>query len=125
MKAATMTNSGVRIDADGRLLCPECGSEYSHAEIVYVATRKEDGPFDEITVNAITGQVRTQNDPAAPTGEIVGAGRRHRIAVSGSCETGAHSFAVVLTQHKGVTLAETVTGIPHETDGDPQTAARY
>lgn len=115
-----MISNGIRTDADGRLLCPECGSEWTHSEIVYVAARKEDGPFDEISVNAITGQVKTHNDLAAPAGAAVGEGRRHRIAVTGSCETGGHSFAIVLTQHKGVTVVETVTDIQRDVYGDPQ-----
>jgi hypothetical protein len=40
--------------------------------------------------------------------------------VSGHCETGGHKFAIVFTQHKGVTFVEMVTPIPHETDGDPE-----
>jgi hypothetical protein len=120
-----MTSSGIRVDGDGRLLCPACGSEWTHSEIVYVAARGEDRPFNEIAVNAITGQVKTHNDQAAPAGVAVGLGRRHRISVTGSCEAGGHRFAIVFTQHKGVTFVETMEGIPHETDGDPQSTLRY
>jgi hypothetical protein len=50
----------------------------------------------------------------APVGEIVGVGvgRRHRIAVTGICERAGHRrFAVVFTQHKGVTYVEAVSPV--------------
>jgi hypothetical protein len=112
-----MTGSAFRTDEDGSLLCPSCGSEWTHIEIVYVAARQEDGPFNEITVNAVTGQVKTHGDQPAPVGPTSGEGRRQRIAVTGYCETGSHKFAIVFTQHKGQIFAETVTPILHETHG--------
>jgi hypothetical protein len=41
----------------------------------------------------------------------VGVGRRHRIAVTGICEQAGHRFAVVFTQHKGVTYVEAVSPV--------------
>jgi hypothetical protein len=115
-----MTGSAIRTDENGSLLCPVCGTEWTHSEIVYVSARREDGSFNEISVNAVSGQVTTHGDQAAPAGPAVGQGRRQRIAVTGYCETGRHNFAIVFTQHKGVTCAEIVTPILHETYGDPQ-----
>lgn len=117
-----ITIYGWSTNEDGWLLCPACGSEWTHSEIEYVAARREDDSFNEIAVNAITGQVKTHGDEAAPAGPAVGEGRRQRIAVTGVCETGDHTFAIVFTQHKGVTLVEAVTPIPHETNGDPEPA---
>ena len=115
-----MAVNTVRVSEDGYLLCPACGSEWTHTEIVYVAARREDDTFNEITVNAITGQVKTHGDQAAPAGATQGEGRRQRIAVTGFCEENDHNFAIIFTQHKGVTFAEAVTPIPHETNGDPE-----
>jgi hypothetical protein len=95
-------------------------------EIVYIAARREDEEANEITVSAVTGQIRTHEKQSAPAGPAVGDGRRHRIAITGHCEgDGAHKFAVVFTQHKGWTIMEAVTPIPHETDGDPQAELRW
>jgi hypothetical protein len=115
------TSTAIRISEDGALLCPACGAEGTHMEIVYIAARREDEEVNEITVSAVTGQIRTREKQSAPAGPAVGDGRRHRIAITGHCEgDGEHKFAVVFTQHKGWTFMEAVTPIPHETDGDPQ-----
>jgi hypothetical protein len=87
-------------------------------DIVRVAARREDREFNEITVNAITGQIGTHGETPAPTGSLVGTGRRQRVAVTGYCEEG-HSFAFVFTQHKGGTYVEVISPIPHAVDGDP------
>lgn len=95
-------------------------------EIVYIAARQEDEEFNEITVSAVTGQIRTHEEQSAPAGPAVGDGRRHRIAITGYCEgEGEHKFAVVFTQHKGWTFMEAITSIPHETNGDPQAELRW
>jgi hypothetical protein len=112
-------DSPIQLDGNGLLLCPTCKADTTHAEIVRVAARREDAAFNEITVNAITGQVVTHGSEPAPAGPAKEEGRRQRIAVTGYCESGGHSFAVVFTQHKGGTYVEMVAPIPHEVDGDP------
>jgi hypothetical protein len=89
------------------MLCPVCDHNATHVDVVHVAARQEDRDFDEITVNALTGQVVTHSDESAPFGDRVKEGRRHRIALRGWCEEG-HDFAIVFTQHKGTTFVEVV-----------------
>ncbi len=115
-----MTSASITVDVDGQLLCPACGEKDTHVDIAYVAARREDDDPNEIVVNAVTGRVVTHDSVSAPAGSAVGSGRRHRIALAGYCEVNGHTFAVVFTQHKGVTLVETVTPIGHAADGDPQ-----
>lgn len=88
------------------LCCPLCGDTYTHVDEVAVAARPsgEDGPITGVGVNA-SGDVV---DRAVPAGRHVGEGRRHRFALLGWCETCAGRFALVFTQHKGVTLVESV-----------------
>ena len=109
----------IQVDQEGHLLCPVCREDTTHVEIVRVAARHEDQQFNEITVNAITGQIGTHGDLAAPAGPAQGTGRRQRVAVTGYCEQGGHPFALVFTQHKGATVVETITPIPHDVVGDP------
>ena len=95
-------------DQDSRwLLCPVCDHNATHIDVVQVAARREDRDFNEITVNAVTGQVMTHGDSPAPVGDAVRQGRRHRITLLGWCEEG-HGFAIVFTQHKGTTFVEVV-----------------
>jgi len=112
-------NNPIRLDDNGLLLCPVCDWNATHMEIVRVAARREDRDFNEITVNAITGQIATHGEVSAPTGPKEHEGRRQRIALTGYCEEGNHSFAIVFTQHKGGTYVETVAPIAHEVVGDP------
>jgi hypothetical protein len=113
-----MTDRSIRTDHQQLLLCPVCGFDATHVDFAYVAARREDRDVNEITVNAVTGQVRTHGESPAPAGSLEGEGRRHRIALAGHCEEG-HNFALVFTQHKGGTYVEVVTPIPHDVDGDP------
>jgi hypothetical protein len=115
-------NSPIRLNDNGLLLCPACGWDATHLEIVRVAARREDQHSNEITVNAITGQITTHGDMPAPTGSKEGEGRRQRVAVTGYCEEGQHSFAIIFTRHKGGTYVETVTPIAHEVVGDPSSS---
>lgn len=90
------------------LLCPVCGCRETHVDVVKVAARRaEDSEFDEITVDA-KGRVATHGTAPAPAGPTVNEGRRHRMALLGSCETQGCKFAIVFTQHKGATLVEVV-----------------
>lgn len=70
-----MVNAPIAFD-DGQLLCPLCpdGWEYVHVDGVRVSAGGEDGDFNEIAVDAITGQVSTHNAEAAPSGAYVGGG---------------------------------------------------
>lgn len=96
----------VRTNDDQELLCPLCGDSWTHVEGVHVSARGEDGPINEITVDAINGAVRTNLTTAGPMGAAVGEGRRQRISLTGTCETCGGQFALVFTQHKGVTYVE-------------------
>ena len=92
----------------GLLTCPSCGDTYGvHVEQVRVSARVEDGVFDEIIVDARSGQVSTHNPEEGPRGHAVGVGRRHRISLMGYCELCPGScFSLVFTQHKGETFVE-------------------
>ena len=98
----------IRVNYRGVLLCPFCDFEYTHLDLVQVAARAEDGPFTEIAVDAVTGGVAQPSPVSAPAGEIVGTGRRHRIAIHGWCEGCHRYFDLVFTQHKGETYAEII-----------------
>jgi hypothetical protein len=105
----------VYTDNDNQLCCPLCGDIWVHLDESRVAARPdgEDGPIVGIGVNA-RGSV-TGTTGRVPEGPTVGEGRRHRIALLGYCETCAGQFALVFTQHKGVTFAESVELPPVET----------
>lgn len=91
-------------------MCPYCDDTYTHVEQVFVSARREDRDINEITVNAVSGQVKTHERQAGPKGRGVDIGRRQRIALGGSCEGCGRRFAWVFTQHKGVTLVELAEG---------------
>lgn len=79
-----------------------------------MAARREDKPYTYVHVDGISGEVGQGDDiPSAPTGQAVGEGRRHRIALTGFCELCGGDYAIVFTQHKGQTHVETVS-INHE-----------
>lgn len=91
---------------DDELCCPLCGDSNTHVDRVSVAARPkgEDGPVISIDVaaNGVVGE------SAVPTSRHVGVGRRHRIALIGWCESCDGEFALLFTQHKGVTLVESI-----------------
>jgi hypothetical protein len=98
----------VYTSSDDELCCPLCGDINTHVDRAMVAGRPqgEDGPITEIAF-------RADGIVADATGEIpeshhVGVGRRHRIALIGWCESCSGEFALLFTQHKGVTLVESV-----------------
>lgn len=86
-------------------MCPACGGEYLHFDQVEVAARREDGPFNNITVHAVSGRITTHG-PAPAVGSVVGQGRRHRIVLVANCETCSARPQLVFTQHKGQTFVE-------------------
>ena len=88
------------------LRCPQCGDEWTHVDEVRIAARGEDAPFTHIRVDAQSRRVETHCQDPAPTGIEVGDGRRHRIALMGWCETCRGTWALVFTQHKGITFVE-------------------
>jgi hypothetical protein len=94
------------IDADSLLTCPACSGTNIHVDQIFVSARDEDQAADEIVVNAMSGQVSSRGRGEAPTGAVVGVGRRHRIALAGCCEICHEPLALVFTQHKGQTLVE-------------------
>lgn len=96
---------------DDELCCPLCGGMNTHVDQVAIGARPtgEDGPIRELLVDA--GGIVTHK-AGVPTGRWVGAGRRHRFALIGWCEMCDGKFALVFTQHKGVTLTESVNLTP-------------
>lgn len=110
-----MTNLPIRLD-DGQLACPLCQdfSNTTHVDRVYVSARKEDRDFNHITVDAVTGQLRTHEITPSPWGDMVKEGRRHRISLVGDCEICGGWFALVFTQHKGTTFVEAVQVNPQD-----------
>ena len=90
------------------LCCPLCGDTNTHLDEVAVAARLlgEGGPVAEIGMDA-RGAV-TNRASLVPVGRQVGTGRRHRFSLFGWCEACDGRFALVFTQHQGVTLVESV-----------------
>ncbi len=104
----------VYTDNDNQLCCPLCGESNVHVDEARVAARPvEDGEVTHVSVTS-KGVIGAE---LPPVGKRVGAGRRHRIALHGWCEMCSGKFAIVFTQHKGVTFVE-----PQEID--PQTSVR-
>jgi hypothetical protein len=99
---------GTREHEGNRLACPTCGDTTgTHVDSVLIAARQDDGPFNNIVVDAISGAVQTQVEVEPPSGETVGQGRRHRIVLVVECEHCAGKrHNLVFTQHKGVTFVE-------------------
>lgn len=93
---------------DDELCCPLCGDTNTHVDRVGMAARTtgEDGEITEIGFNA--RGVVTDDTGNIPLSRQVGVGRRHRIALFGWCESCDGEFALLFTQHKGVTLVESV-----------------
>lgn len=109
MTATIDLSSPLRMRTEGDVLCcPRCRGYCTHMENVQIAARREDDPFNEIKVNAVTGKIVTHDDSSAPAGEAVGEGRRQRIAIDCYCEICGGTFHLVFTQHKGVTHIEWV-----------------
>jgi hypothetical protein len=98
----------VYTDNDNQLCCPMCGDVYVHVDQARIAARPdgEDGREAPIAVTA-RGRVLIEGAPV-PAGPTVMTGRRHRIALLGWCENCSANFALVFTQHKGVTFVESV-----------------
>lgn len=94
---------------DGELCCPLCGDSNTHVDRVAAAARPagEDGRIVEFTVDH-RGYLGVDTEGATPRSTQVGEGRRHRFALLGWCECCAGRFALVFTQHKGVTLVESM-----------------
>lgn len=109
----------VYTNRDNELCCPLCGDSNTHIDRVAMAARPdgEDGPIAEIAVTN-TGDVSDQADGIPPS-RYVGEGRRHRIALIGWCELCTGEFALLFTQHKGVTYTESVNLQRAVTDGWP------
>lgn len=105
----------------GVMACPLCGGESTHIDAVAVSARKEDGEFNEIRVDALTGAVSTHREARGPvlvdTDRSDTVGRRQRIGLLGWCEEGGHEFNLVFLQHKGATL---VGASAEQNDTDPR-----
>lgn len=98
------------IDEAGILMCPVCEtSVYVHVDRVSVFTRGEDEVGAGVAMDAVTGSLQLGGSTLVPSGSFVGEGRRHRIALTGSCEECRQTFSIVFTQHKGSTYVELET----------------
>lgn len=99
---------GIYTNVNSEMVCPLCGDTNTHVDRMAMAARPngEDGTIVEITVPADGDVIRGGRD--IPPSRHVGLGRRHRIALYGWCESCNGEFALLFTQHKGVTLVESV-----------------
>jgi hypothetical protein len=92
----------VLVDPDGLLVCPLCGSNWTHVDDVFIAGRpREAGPIVPIHVDA-EGRVRNGSQVALP----ITPDRRHSIGLQGYCETCSGRFVIEFEQHKGQTRVD-------------------
>jgi hypothetical protein len=84
---------------NSELLCPWCGSEWTHIEVVKVGARGEDKPPWLLTIHAVSGKVEEM-----PAFEEVSSRRQwvELVIDCESCKGGTIAFA----QHKGMTLTK-------------------
>lgn len=100
--------SGIYTSLEHEMCCPLCGDTNTHMGKVSMATRPsgEDGAIMEISILGDGDVVR--GGRGIPPSRHVGEGRRQRIALHGWCESCDGAFVWLFTQHKGVTLVESV-----------------
>lgn len=84
------------------LVCPSCGSEYTHTAGVKVVHRAEDGPASAIVARGTA--VRLIVDQPIDSPSPVSSVRRGWIEVHGWCEQCEDGWMLVLQQHKGQTV---------------------
>ena len=95
----------MRTDAEieyGVLLCPECGTDYTHHRRVTVFWRdREDEPFGSC--------IRSSQDELSATRRQYGnpSARRDGISIDCRCEACKTLFRLHIAQHKGHTLIQT------------------
>lgn len=99
---------GIYTSLNDEMACPLCGETNTHVDRVAMTGRDpgEDGATVELGILA-NGAIVDATGKVPPS-RHVGVGRRHRIALIGCCEHCEGEFALLFTQHKGVTLVETV-----------------
>jgi hypothetical protein len=99
---------GIYTNNENELCCPLCGDSNTHLDRAAMAARVtgEDGPIVEVGI--LQNGVVTDETGHIPPSSQVGEGRRTRIALFGWCELCNGQFALLFTQHKGVTLLESV-----------------
>jgi hypothetical protein len=97
----SMPSEVVRID-DGRvLLCPNCGRDYLHHDIVTVHDRQRE---DDETIDVTTIDGRTVIQAAVhETIARSPSSRRHGLAIRFWCEGCDHVPELTVAQHKGQT----------------------
>ena len=86
------------LDYDGTaLVCPSCGSPFTHQGTVEVWNRDEDEDREGVTVatDGATGIVAAGHNPSD---------RRRGVRVWFECEVCPVKFAVTIAQHKGQTI---------------------
>lgn len=91
----------LKFDHQPSLLCPFCGFEYVHLNVVNIGARGEDEPAYLITVDAVQAKVQESPSFSEPL-----SARRQWIELVVDCE-GCTGGSIVLAQHKGQTLVST------------------
>jgi hypothetical protein len=91
----------LKFDYQPSLLCPFCGFEYVHLDVVNIGARGEDEPAYLITVDAVQAKVQESPSFSEPL-----SARRQWIELVVDCE-GCTGGSIVLAQHKGQTLVST------------------
>ena len=81
--------SGEMYGSERNLVCPTCGSEFTHIRRVYTRLGG-----DQYEAGVYTG--------TRPYGDAEY--RRSALVVEVECESSGHGFAVVIQQHKGINL---------------------
>ena len=92
----------MKTNSDDIMLCPSCNGEWTHIEKVIVIAREEDAAAMQITVDAITADIKV--------GEGKPIGRRHTITLVGWCERGCGEISFQFRQNKGNTFLTERTG---------------
>ena len=95
--------TSLSLGPDNELLCPFCGFECTHLEIVRVGARREDDPIYLVSVEADTARVEGSyydSDDQPPSS------RRSWVELVVDCE-GCSGGSIVIAQHKGASYVST------------------
>jgi hypothetical protein len=90
----------VNTTADDVLLCPNCGDQWTHVDVVRVTAASRQ--LATITATGEDSQARLSTSNLWPVGSYDG--RRHTISVELTCETCPTRSALEFKQHKGQTF---------------------
>ena len=98
-------NPPVEIAEDGELLCPCCGENYLHHDVVEVYSRDSEDAPSRATV------IMGQGDLFCGPERLIGArgnpsSRRQGLRIGFWCETCDQQPSLTIAQHKGVTYVQ-------------------